>query len=226
MEQQICSTKNNDCLNFYKIFWVFVVFSIAGTLSEGVYWVFRYGHYAFRTGMIYGPFSEVYGLAATLILLLLYRYRDKHGLFIFISAYIVSVGFEFTCSLTQQLVFGYTSWDYGDSKFALLGRANLIYAIPWALFGVLLVKVIYPWLCRLLSNFLKKPGVVITWIVIIFMIFNAVVSAAAVYRYQQRQQDLPATTAIQSQLDQHYPDAFMEKKFARLGKANNQQIMK
>jgi len=217
MEQQICNAKNNECLDFYKLFWVFVAFSVVGTLSEGIYWIFRYGHFAFRTGLIYGPFSEVYGLATTLILLLLYRYRDKSALMIFLIAYVISVAFEFTSSIMQQWVFGYTSWDYGNSKFALLGRANLIYAIPWALFGLLLIKVIYPWFCRFLSQFPRKPGVFITWVVLIFMVFNAVVSSAAVYRYQQRQQHIPATNIIQAQLDYHYPDIFLEKKFARLG---------
>jgi len=217
MEQKICSTDHNECLDFYKMFWVFIAFSILGTLSEGIYWIFRYGHFSFRTGLIYGPFSEVYGLATALILLLLYRYRGKSSLLIFFMAYFISVGFEFTSSLLQQTFFGYTSWDYGTSKFALLGRANLIYAIPWALFGLLLIKIIYPWFCRFLSQFPRKPGVFITWVVLLFMVFNAVVSSAAVYRYQQRQQDIPATNIMQSQLDQHYPDAFLEKKFARLG---------
>lgn len=222
MEQQICGAKNNECLDFFKMFWVFVAFSIVGTLSEGIYWIFRYGHFEFRTGLIYGPFSEVYGLATTLILLLLYRYRYQPSLYIFIAAYIISVAFEFTSSVLQQMVFGYTSWDYGASKFALLGRANLIFAIPWALFGLLLIKVIYPWFCRFLSQFPRKPGVIITWIVLIFMVFNAVVSSAAVYRYQQRQQHIPATNIIQTQLDLHYPDAYLEMKFARLGHNNNQ----
>jgi len=217
-EQQICDVKNNECLDLYKIFWVFVVFSLIGTLSEGIYWIFRYGHFALRTGMIYGPFSQVYGLATILVLLILYRFKNKSSLFIFLAAYALSVGFEFISSVMQQLVFGYTSWDYGDSKFALLGRANLIYAIGWALFGLLMIKVIYPWFCRFLSRFPRKPGRIITWIVLVFMVFNAVVSAAAVYRYQQRQENIPATNVIQIQLDQHFPDAFLEKRFARLGR--------
>ncbi len=218
MKQQVWDTKNRDCLDLTKIFWVFVVFSIVGTFSEGVYWIFRYGHFAWRTGMIYGPFSQVYGLATVLALILLYRFRNKSSLFILLMAYLISVCFEFICSMIQEHTFGYTSWDYGDSKFALLGRANLIYAIGWALFGLFLIKYIYPWFCGLLSRFPKKPGILITWIVLIFMIINAIVSAAAVYRYQQRQQDIPATNIIQYQLDSHYPDDFLEKRFARLGR--------
>jgi uncharacterized membrane protein len=218
MGQINCDAKNNESLDLYKIFWVFMIFSIVGTISEGVYWIFRYGHFALRTGMIYGPFSQVYGLATVLALVLLYGFRKKSSLYVFIMAYVLSVCFELTFSILQERIFGYTSWEYNDSNFALLGRANLVYAIPWALFGLLMIKVIYPWFCRFLSKFPRKPGVIITWIVLIFMILNAVVSAAAVYRYQQRQDNIPATNVIQTQLDQHYPDAFLEKRFARLGR--------
>jgi len=218
MGQQICDVKKKECLNLYKIFWVFVVFSVVGTLSEGIYWIFRYGHFDLRAGMIYGPFSQVYGVATVLALVLLYGFRNKSSLYIFFMAYIISVCFEFTFSIVQEWIFGYTSWEYNDSNFALLGRANLIYAIPWALFGLLLIKLIYPWFSKVLSRIPRKPIVIITWIVFIFMIFNAVVSAAAVYRYQQRQDNIPATNVIQTQLDQHYPDAFLEKRFARLGR--------
>lgn len=218
--QEIFNQKNDESLSLYKIFWVFVVFSIVGTFSEGIYWIFRYGHFALRTGMIYGPFSQIYGLATILVLLLLYRFKDKSPLFIFFAAYVLSVGFEFISSLMQQWFFGYTSWDYTGSKFALLGRANLIYALGWALFGVLMIKVIYPWFCKVLSQIPRKPAMIITWVVFVFMIFNAVVSAAAVNRYQQRQENIPATNIIQIQLDQHYPDTFLEKRFARLGHKN------
>lgn len=216
MIQKKYTTKCNGCLDFYKLFWVFMAFSIVGTFSEGIYWIFRYGHFDLRVGMLYGPFSPVYGLATTLILVLLYRYRNKSSLFIFIVAYVIAVCFEFTCSIMQQWVFGYTSWDYTGSNLALFGRANLVYAIPWALFGLLLIKKIYPWFCGILSRFPRKPGVILTWIVLIFMLSNASVSAAAVLRYQERQRHIPAGSYIEAQLDLYYTDGFMEERFARL----------
>lgn len=216
MRQKKCTADINGCLDFYKLFWVFMAFSIVGTISEGIYWVFRYGHFDLRAGLLYGPFSPVYGLATVLILVLLYRYRDKSSLLIFLIAYVISVSFELFCSIVQQWLFGYTSWDYTDSKIALFGRANLVYAIPWALFGLLLIKRIYPWFCRFLSRFPRKPGIVVTWIVLVLMLGNATISSAAVLRYQERQQNIPAGNFIETQLDLHYTDGFMEKRFARL----------
>ncbi len=219
MSQKKSTVNDNGCLDFYILFWVFMVFSIIGTISEGIYWIVRYGHFDLRTGMIYGPFSPVYGLATTLILVLLYRYKDKSSVFIFLIAYVIAVGFEFISSVVQQWVFGYTSWDYTGSKLALMGRANLVYAIPWALFGLILIKAIYPWFCSLLSRFPRKPGIILTWIVLVLMIGNAALSSAAVLRYQERQQNIPAGNYIEAQLDQHFSDVFMEKRFARLEKS-------
>jgi uncharacterized membrane protein len=105
--------------SFYKMFWVFFLFSILGTVIEGTYWIIRYGHFQMRSGLIYGPFSEVYGMAAVLIIFLLYRFRDKSIFFIFIAGYITGVSFEFIASMLQQWIFGFTSWDYGLRSYIL-----------------------------------------------------------------------------------------------------------
>lgn len=218
MEQLGDSKRFGMDSRFFYLFWTFTAFSFLGTMSEGLYWVFRYGHFALRAGLIYGPFSEIYGLAAVIMILILNRFKHKSFFFLFLTSFLISCGFEFFCSLIQQWVFGFTSWDYGSSNFSILGRANLLFAVPWGLFGALLIKEIYPWFTSLLTRMPKKTGAVVSWLLLIFMVFNIVVSAAAVYRYDQRQNHIPATNLIQHELDRHYPDPFLENRFARLNK--------
>lgn len=221
MEQFKCTKKFAGNYNFFVMFWVFIIFSVLGTLVEGIYWIFRYGHFETRSGLIYGPFSEVYGFAVVLMLLLLYHARARSALFLFIEAYIISVSFELFSSFFQQWLFGYTSWDYGTSKFAILGRANLIYAVAWALFGTLLIKKIYPRLECYIKSVHNKTTILITWFVLFFMIFDFTISSAAVYRYDQRQKHIPATNIIQMELDKYYPDSSLEKRFSRIKNGRN-----
>jgi len=218
MEQLNSCAKDGMDSRFFNLLWAFTIFSFLGTMSEGFYWVIRYGHFALRVGLIYGPFSEIYGLAAIIMVLLLNRYSHKSFLFLFVASFVISSGFEFFCSLIQQWVFGFTSWDYGASKLALFGRANLLFAVPWGVFGALLIKNIYPWFTSAMHRIPKKSGAIVSWLLLLFMVFNIVVSAAAVYRYDQRQNHIPATNIIQQELDRHYTDLFLEKRFARLSK--------
>lgn len=210
--------KSAPSLTPSRILWVFSIFCLFGFLLEGLYWVHEYGYFAHRKGFIYGPLSGVYGLGAVFLLLALYRFKNKNFFFLFGAAFVLAVATEFSLSLMEEWVFGYTSWDYGDAWFSFFGRANLLFAAPWALFGVLLIKWGYPLICRFLDAWPRKFYKVMTIALLVFMFFNGTVTAAALYRYDQRQHDIPATHVIQKTLDKYYPDKFLEDRFARLVK--------
>lgn len=202
----------------YKMFWVFFLFSILGTVIEGIYWIIRYGHFQMRSGLIYGPSSEVYGLAAVLIIFLLYRFQNKSILFLFIAGYIIGVSFEFIASVLQQWIFGFTSWDYGDAKYAIAGRANLIFGLFWGLFSVIFIKKLYPKLSDLIEKIPRKIGLPITILVMVFLTFDCIVSAAAVHRFSERELHIPPANYIEQVLDNHYPDSFLKKVYPRIDK--------
>lgn len=51
-----------------------------------------------------------------------------------------------------------------------------------------------------------QMGGPVTWALVLFMLANTVVSAAAVYRMSQRYEGIPAVQSWQVVLDEHYPD--------------------
>ncbi len=207
--------------SFYKMCWVFLIFSFLGDLMEGFYMVLLFGHFESRSGLIYGPICEIYGFGAIIVILLLYRFRDKSIWFLFLSAFTISVVFEFSSSVFQEAVFGYRSWDYGNAVYAIAGRANMIYATVWGFFSVILVRNVYPKLNIVLNKFSSKIGLFVTWLLIIFLIFDFTVSSLAVYRYNERQKNIPAMNIIQIEMDKYYPDAYLEKIFARIKTGRN-----
>lgn len=200
---------------YYKLFWLFILFSVFGVASEGFYWILRYGHFDFRVGLIYGPFCEVYGFAVVLLWLVLRNRKDEKLHVLLIIAYITAVSFELLANILQEALFGYTSWEY-SSKISLFGRANLLYAIPWAIAGVMVVRYFYPWFSGLMEKIPKKAGTFVTWALILFMVFDFGISAAAVHRYDERYRHISADNRIDLFLDRHFPDAYLEEKFARI----------
>ena len=66
-----------------------------------------------------------------------------------------------------------------------------------------------------MSHFIEKlpalQGKVITWVLVAFMICNALISAMAMVRYTQRQEGIQAQNAMEVFLDTNYEDALIEK---------------
>ena len=77
--------------------------------------------------------------------------------------------------------------------------------------GLIWVKNLYPLLLRLIEKIPRKPGVVLTWVLCVFMALTRGVSALASARQADRRQGIPAQNAISRFLDEQYPDEFLEK---------------
>lgn len=71
-----------------------------------------------------------------------------------------------------------------------------------------------------MSNAIEKlpalQGKVITWVLVVFMICNALLSAMAMLRYTERQEGVPAENTIEVFLDANYEDELIEKVYPNM----------
>ena len=99
---------------------------------------------------------------------------------------------EYICSWGQELVFGSRSWDYSQMPFNLNGRICLMYSILWGVLGILWIKNIYPRMAKWILKIPNRAGKIITWVLVIFMVFNSVMTVSYthldVYKRQLLQQ--------------------------------------
>ena len=56
-----------------------------------------------------------------------------------------------------------------------------------------------------------KQGIIITWLLILFMIANILVSTLALTRYDERAHNKPAANAIEQLIDTRFPDERMAR---------------
>lgn len=96
-------------------------------------------------------------------------------------------------------------------RFNLGGRINLLYCFFWGIAAVVWLKKFYPVISRWIEKIPMKFGKIITWILIVFMVANMLVSTLALARYDERAHQKPAANAIEQTIDAHFPDARMEK---------------
>lgn len=203
-------------ITFYKLFWVFFIGCFAGVVIEVLWCIIKNGHYESRVGLIYGPFNLVYGLGALALTACLYNYRNRNKINAFIGGFIVGSVIEYFCSWFQEIVFGSTSWDYSDFPFNVNGRICLLYSVFWGFLGIVWIKQIYPLMAKWILKIPNKVGKPLTWVLVVFMVFNSIATGLTVLRWTERVNEEPPSNIIEEYIDEHYPNERMEKIFANL----------
>lgn len=203
-------------LNFYKLFWIFLIASIIGTIVEAIWCYITLGIIEARKGVIYGPLSPIYGYGAVLMTLCTFKIAKKRDLYIFLICMVIGGVFEWVCSFVQETFLHTISWDYSDTQVNIGGRTNLLFAFCWGILGLLWVKDLYPLLSNLIEKIPKKIGIIITWPLLILVAFDIGISAFAINRKTERYYNIEASNSFEKFLDKHYPDERLDKIFSGL----------
>lgn len=197
-------------VGFYKLLWVFVVACVLGYLIETAFALVLRGVIESRAGMVYGPFNQVYGLGAVLMVVLLHPLAKKKDRWLFLASALLGGAYEFVCSWVQEICFGTVSWDYANAATSIGGRTNLLIMLCWGVLGVVFIKGIYPKLSALIERIPHRIGVILSWVIAVFLALNLALSAVAVGRWVGRQYDQPAKNGLDLFLDKQFPDETME----------------
>ncbi len=196
---------------FYKLFWLFLIGAVLGDIVETIFCRLTAGVWMSRSSLVWGPFSIVWGLAIAAATALLYKDREKPDRHLFVIGTVLGGAYEYICSVFTELVFGKVFWDYSKIPFNLGGRINLLYCFFWGIAAVLWIKNLYP----LFSGWIEKIpvlwGYVMTWIMIVFMAANIVVSSLALVRYDRRAEGDPPGNAVERVIDERFDDVRMKK---------------
>ncbi len=196
---------------FYKLVVLFFVGAFVGDIIETIFCRITMGEWMSRSSVVWGPFSIVWGLAIAAATLMLYKYKDRSDGFLFLIGTGLGGAYEYLCSVFTEIVFGKVFWDYSDIPFNLGGRINLLYCFFWGIAAVVWFKLIYTRLSKVIEKIPVKFGKITTWILVVFMIANVLMSCFALTRYDQREKGIDAKQSWQVWLDKHYDDEKMMK---------------
>ena len=194
---------------FYKLVVLFFVGAFVGDIIETIFCRITMGEWMSRSSVVWGPFSIVWGLAIAAATLKLYKYKDRSDGFLFLIGTGLGGAYEYLCSVFTEVVFGKVFWDYSDIPFNLGGRINLLYCFFWGIAAVVWFKLIYTRLSKVIEKIPVKFGKITTWILVVFMIANVLMSCFALTRYDQREKGIDAKQSWQVWLDKHYDDEKM-----------------
>jgi uncharacterized membrane protein len=204
-------TSSTYHLDFLKLFLLFMIFSALGFLYEGTLSFFRNGEFRHFQGVIYGPFSQIYGLGAVLAIGIYRIFSNRSSLFIYLLYSVLGGTYEYLSSLIEEYFFGFVAWHYEGRFLNIQGRTTVIYALEWGLLAFFVVRVLSPFFCRIIEKIPRKSMIVMSWTLIVFFSLDMVLTAAALVRMSERHKQIPASNALEALIDREYPDAFIEK---------------
>ena len=212
-------------LDFFNLFWVFVVCCVLGLVIETVYHmvVVDPGVYQDRAGMLYGPFSPIYGFGAVLMTIALNRFYKANPVVIFLVSAVIGGLFEAAVSWFMQVGFGAVAWDYsGSTIFGLFpdpvavlfgGRTSTLFMCMWGALGFVWIKVCLPWLLKLINLIPWQARYSVTAVCAALMLVNGVMTLQSLECWYQRESGLPPSSPVEEFYAEHYDDAYMAHRF-------------
>ncbi len=202
-------------LSFFNLFWIFVVASVLGDIMESIVHVTIVdpGHWQDRAGLLFGPFSPIYGCGALLMTLFLNRFYKSNVVLIFFVSAIIGGAFEYFVSWFMQCTFGAVAWDY-TGQFLSIGGRTCGWAMGcWGLLGVVWIKLLLPLLLKLVNLIPWNWRYTVTTIAAVFMAVDCVMSLQALDCWYERLSGDPVNTPIQHFYADHFNNTFMEDRF-------------
>ena len=216
-------------LNFFNIFWVFVICSIIGLVIETVYHmvVVEPGVLHDRAGLLYGPFSPMYGFGAVLMTLALNRFRKMHVLLVFLISALIGGTFEYLMSLFLEIAFGVSAWDYTGEFLSINGRVCGLYICMWGALGVTWIKLLLPVMLKIVNMIPWNWRYAVTTVCTVLIVVDGVLTLAALDCWYQRKagmMDYEHASAIVEFCNEHYPNEFMERRFAAMAMDTSKSV--
>ena len=211
-------------LNYFNLFWVFFVCSVLGLILEEVWYmvVVDPGVYQDRAGMLFGPFSPIYGFGAVLMTMALNRFYKKNPLIIFLVSALIGGAFEVFVGWFMQTSFGVVSWSYSHIRLfgmpdpiAVLtgGRTCTPFACMWGLGGLIWIKVLLPRLLKLINMIPWKRRYSATVILTAVMLIDGVMTLQSLDYWYQRVNGTVRNIPVAQFYDKHFDNEYMENRF-------------
>lgn len=150
----------------------FFIYSFLGFLLEGIFTLIVSGH--FSSGILYGPWTPVYGFGAVLTIVIskkifkkMHQNKFIETLVTFLVLTIVLTVIEWLGGILIENLFHETLWNYKDYKFNIGKYIALEMALVWGIASILVIYFLKPIIDKLEN---KIPKSITTLLSILFII--------------------------------------------------------
>ena len=207
---------NDNNPGIYQYIIIFLVASVLGLVIETVYTFIMFGILESRVGLVWGPFSPLYGVGAVLLTMVLWPLRNRPVWQQFLISAVVGGVLEQACGWSMEHFAHAQSWTYLGLPDHITQWVAVRFLIMWGCLGVVWCRVIMPEMIYRIGEPTTRRRVVLVTILTVFIVADICMTIACFWRAGQRFEGVPPQNAFEVYVDTHYNDQFMARTFENL----------
>lgn len=211
---------NHLRLGRYQIVMVFFIGSVLGLLLEEAWMFVTAGVTESRVGLVWGPFSPLYGVGAVLLTLVTFKLRQMHasGLVVFVVSMIVGGLLEQLTGWGMETFFGAVSWDYiaGGIPGAITKWVAVPFLFFWGILGYVWYKLIMPDLLWALGVPTTRRKAIFVTLLSIYLVADIFMTIMCFERRAERDEGIPPANAFEAWIDENFNNNFMSEHFQNM----------
>lgn len=171
-----------------------------------------------RVGLVWGPFSPLYGFGAVLITVLCFGLRRRGARLwqVFLCAALVGGTLEQVTGWSMETFLDATSWTYESYPDHITKWVAFRFLVYWGILGVVWCKVIMPRMLYQIGMPTTRRQAVFVTLVALYLVADIAMTLVCFNRKAQRDAGVPPANSFEQWVDTHYSDDFIAGRFQNL----------
>lgn len=201
---------------FFNLFWIFTITSFIGLIGETIVAAFMDGYVKSRAGLVWGPFSPLYGLGAVLMTLAANNLKGRNPVIVVATCALVGGLLEYAAGWFWETFFGIVAWSYVDQPLNFGGYTCVSTMVVWGIAGAAWAYFGIPLMKRLIGLIPPAARVPLTVVMATFMAADIAMTLASFDFWFQRLSGAPVDTPVERFFNQWYSNDWMNRRFGAL----------
>ena len=205
-------------IDYFTLFWIFVAGCVFGLVVETVFHAIVYGGYESRAGLVWGPFSPLYGLGAVLLTWLSFylRSRGAAGWQVFLVSALVGGVLEQIAGWSMSTLFDAESWTYLALPDHITQWVAWRFLVAWGVLGLVWCRAVMPRLLYQIGMPTTRRQAVFVTLVALYLVADVAMTLVCFDRKTERDAGVPPANAFEQWVDTNYNDDFISSRFENL----------
>ena len=180
-----------------------------------------------RVGLVWGPFSPLYGFGALLLTWLSFhlRRRGAAGWQVFLVSALVGGVLEQLAGWTMSAVFDAESWTYLHLPDHITQWVAWRFLAMWGLLGLVWCRAVMPRLLYQIGMPTTRRQAVFVTLVAVYLVADVAMTLVCFNRKVARDAGVPPANAFEEWVDTNYSDEFISSRFQNLKMGDDRDLV-